>query len=121
MFAGKTTRLMRYAEEAFDKGRKVVMIRSIQDKRNGPVREGLKTHDGRSVQRDIPELYCHTLGELFGVPRRFDFVCIDEGQFFSDITWTPEYWAQEKCTVIAAGIMMDHVRVPMPPMVHLMV
>ena len=53
MFAGKTTRLMRYAEEAFDKGRKVVIIRSIQDKRNGPVQEGLKTYNGRGIQWNI--------------------------------------------------------------------
>ena len=46
---------------------------------------------------------------------------MDEGQFFGDITWTLEYWAQERCTVIVTRIMMDHVHVPMPPVVHLIV
>ena len=53
MFAGKTTRLMQYAESAFDQGRKVVIVRNLRDKRNGTEQGGLKTHDGRRVQRAI--------------------------------------------------------------------
>ena len=99
----------------------MVIIRNLRDKRGGTKQDGLKTHDGRRVQRAIQELYCQCLGNLLGVTQHFDFICVDEGQFFSDLTWTPEYWAQEKCTVIVTRIMMDHMLVPMPPVVHLMV
>ena len=114
-------RLMQYAEEAFDQGQRVAIIHNLRDKRGGTKRNGLMTHDGRHIQRAIQEIYCQHLHDLFGVTLYFDFVCIDEGQFFLDITWTPEYWARERCTVIVTGILMDHVRMPMPPMVHLMV
>ena len=97
-----------------------MIIHNLKDKQGGAEQDGLKTHDGRCVQRAIQELYCQHLGNLLGVTQHFDFVCMDEGQFFGDITWTPEYWAREKCTVFVTGIMMDHVRVPMPPVVHLM-
>ena len=98
-----------------------MIVRNLRDKRNGTKQGGLKTHDGRHVQRAIQELYCRCLGDLFGVTNHFDFVCVDEGYLFDDVTWTPEYWDRERCTVVVTGIMMDHVRVPMPPMVHLMV
>ena len=112
---------MQYAEEAFDQGQRVVLIHNLRDKRGGTKQNELMTHDGRHIQRTIQELYCQCLGDLFGVTQCFGFVCIDEGQFFRDIMWTPEYCAQERCTVIVTRIMMDHVRVPMPPMVYLMV
>ena len=51
MFAGKTTHLMQYAEEAFDQGQRVMIIR--RDKRGGTKQNGVATHDCRHVQRTI--------------------------------------------------------------------
>ena len=67
MFAGKTTCLMQYAEEAFDQGWRVVIIHNLRDKRGGTKQNELMTHDGRHIQRTIQELYCQCLGDLFGV------------------------------------------------------
>ena len=70
-----------------------MIIHNLKDKGDEATYKGLKTHDGRHVQRAIQELYCQSPGNLFAVTLHFDFVCINERQFFNDITWMSEHCA----------------------------
>ena len=58
---------MQYAEQALDQAQQVVIICNLKDKRGETKQDGLKTHNGRHIQRAIQELYCQRLGDLLGV------------------------------------------------------
>lgn len=45
---------------------------------------------------------------------------IDEGQFFPDISWTPDLWAKQGLVVVVTGLLATHERAALPPVSHLL-
>ncbi|KAL3684246.1 hypothetical protein R1sor_002268 [Riccia sorocarpa] len=110
MFAGKSTALLKRAQEEVNAGRKVALVKSDKDSRYGL--NAVVTHDGVQMPcyavPDLASFRTHVGDKTY---REFDVIGIDEAQFFTDLydfcLTAADY---EGKTVIAAGLDGDFLR-----------
>lgn len=96
MFSGKTTELLRRLKRAMIAGKKVILLRPVID-----TRETI-THDELKSTGNIPQI---TLADLndFDIDS-YDYVGIDEGQFFKNLKVNVNKWANNGKHIIVAGL-----------------
>ena len=84
MFAGKTSELLRLGRRHELAGKKVCYVKHQLDCKRTQGAKMISTHDG--VQQQQPScLVSDCLVDLLGSMLEADIICIDEGQFFSDL------------------------------------
>ncbi len=96
MFSGKTTELLRRLQRAKIAGKKVILLRPKID-----TRETL-THDELKTTGNIPQIVLNNLGEFD--PNSYDYIGIDEGQFFQNLAQNLNKWADNGRHIIVAGL-----------------
>jgi thymidine kinase len=96
MFSGKTTELLRRLQRAYIAGKKVIFLRPKID-----TRETI-THDEVKTLGSIPQLFLSDLSE-FDI-NSYDYIGIDEGQFFSNLAFHVNKWANMDKHIIVAGL-----------------
>lgn len=96
MFSGKTTELLRRLQRASIAGKKVVFLRPKID-----TRETI-THDEVKSLGSIPQLFLSDLSE-FDV-NSYEYIGVDEGQFFNNLAFHVNNWANLDRHVIVAGL-----------------
>lgn len=107
MFAGKTSELVRRAKRLQSVGDTVLMINHTFDTRTC---QSVKTHDGVRVSA----LKVNSLMKVIDTKefREADAICIDEGQFFTDIGKFIEAIESEDKTIVIAALDGDRNRKP---------
>ncbi|KAL2636248.1 hypothetical protein R1flu_007727 [Riccia fluitans] len=110
MFAGKSTALLKRAQEEVNAGRRVALVKSDKDSRYGL--NAVVTHDGVQMPcYAVPDLASFRAQVGDKIYREFDVIGIDEAQFFTDLyefcLTAADY---EGKTVIAAGLDGDFLR-----------
>ena len=86
MYAGKSTELIRRAHRHRRAKKKVLCVKHKSDTRYSENKE-ITTHEGQSMD-------CITVGtikDLDSIVQKYDVICVDEGQFFSDIMSCVDY------------------------------
>ncbi len=96
MFSGKTTELLRRLQRALIAGKKVILLRPVID-----TRETI-THDELKSTGNIPQLSISELKD-FDI-NTYDYIGIDEGQFFHNLSNYIKNWAQDGKHIIVAGL-----------------
>ena len=121
MFCGKTTELIRRAQTASVANKRVLLIKFILDDRYDK---------GDVITTHSKQKYSSTEGDDFLAPikvisslnlisqntidevKKHDVICIDEGQFYSDLIEACERWAEEKKRIIISALDSDYLRRP---------
>lgn len=102
MFSGKTTELLRLARRNELARMKVVYVKHHLDAKRHATQ--LQTHDGDTTDREV--LIVNYLAKIFDqlADKRVDVICIDEGQFFQDLSFVVKLLASDhgKHVIIAA-------------------
>ena len=96
MFSGKTTELLRRLQRARIAGKKVILLRPQID-----TRETI-THDELKTTGSIPQLVLNNL-EDFDI-NSYEYIGIDEGQFFKNLAQNLNIWATNGRHIIVAGL-----------------
>ncbi|BBN03910.1 thymidine kinase [Marchantia polymorpha subsp. ruderalis] len=110
MFAGKSTALLKRAQEEASAGRRVALVKSDKDSRYGL--SAVVTHDGLQMPcYAVPDFATFKAQVGDKLYKEFDVIGIDEAQFFTDLydfcLTAADY---EGKTVIAAGLDGDFLR-----------
>ncbi len=96
MFSGKTTELLRRLQRAKIAGKKVVLLRPSIDTRK------TITHDQLKSTGDITQIILQNLSD-FDI-NSYDYIGIDEGQFFNNLAKNIVSWAEKDRHIIVAGL-----------------
>ena len=101
MYSGKTTRLIEQYKNSINNDQKVLMINSVCDTR---CNDEVKTHDASMV---VATKLKHL--DDFDRYNEYDIICIDEAQFFSDLTAVVRYLIDKlKKSVYVSGLNADY-------------
>lgn len=96
MFSGKTTELLRRLQRGMIAGKKVMLLRPVVD-----TRETI-THDQLKTTGSIPQISISNLND-FDIDS-YDYIGIDEGQFFANLAKIINNWATNGKHIIVAGL-----------------
>jgi thymidine kinase len=96
MFSGKTTELLRRLQRAIIAGKKAILLRPKID-----TRETI-THDELKKLDNIPYLFLQDLVDFN--PDDYDYIGIDEGQFFNNLAHFANLWANSGKHIVVAGL-----------------
>jgi len=123
MFSGKTTALIdrvnRYVsvQSRRNKCRKTLIINFIEDDRSDDI---LSPHSGKSISCDNEYIDCRKISKLGTLSEeyisKFDYIAIDECQFFDDITLI-EKWLNNNVHIHCSGLIADSEKRPFGKMV----
>lgn len=114
MCGGKTTRLITELRKNRIVGRRVILIRHPLDNRYD-VRNKVVTHDGASESGFVslsPDSLFSCGVSLEDLQTSYDVVCIDEGQFYSDVDIFCEALANIGLKVYVSALLGDFRREP---------
>lgn len=101
MFSGKTTELCRRMNRHYAAEETCLMIKYSEDKRYSA--SEVCSHDGYKMAA----ISCSTLKDSEDRTCGIKVIGIDEGQFFGDLSFYAEKWAEEGKTVIIAALDGD--------------
>ncbi|MFN3410761.1 MAG: hypothetical protein ACK4YF_01200 [Exilispira sp.] len=96
MFSGKTTELLRRLQRGMIAGKKVILLRPVIDTRE------IITHDQLKTTGNIPQVSLSNLND-FDIDS-YDYIGIDEGQFFTNLSKIINNWANNGKHIIVAGL-----------------
>jgi thymidine kinase len=102
MFSGKSTTLIKYAVRAKLAKKDYILIKYAGDDRYGDINT-LITHD--RVEQSAVSVSEYGLPEID--VSRFEYIFIDEGQFFKNIACTVKLWVSARKKVYIAALSSD--------------
>ncbi len=117
MFCGKTTELIRLKTRAEIGQKKCIMIKYSKDTRydsgEGDVRVTLSTHDQRKADaiNSVGNNLHKTIDSINHIDQ-YDYIFIDEIQFYEDGAEVCDQLANRGFQVVACGLQSDHLRQP---------
>ena len=119
MFAGKTTEMIRFVKKAEAVNHKVLVVKCQLDTRYN--NQDIVTHDNQEltsiVVSPIDELEAVINNELTNVS--YDYICIDEIQFFKDAARIVNNFADKGYYVIVTCLQSDFKRKPFKELAYL--
>jgi thymidine kinase len=107
MFSGKSTRLNWQLNDLFDKGFSVIKIVHKFDQER---KESLHTSATFELNKEIKVVYSQTLLDL--EVDKYDFIAVDESQFFQDLKEAVLIWLDKKKNIKLYGLDGDFRRMP---------
>lgn len=111
MFSGKTTELLRRLQRAMIAGKKVILLRPTID-----TRETI-THDELKSTGKIPQIAISNLKDFDS--NDYDYIGIDEGQFFLNLAENVNNWATNGKHIIVAGLDATSELIPFEEIIQL--
>lgn len=106
MWAEKTTWMISQVKKAMMVGRKVLVIRYSEDDRYSDMY--VATHSGLLLKEaDTKTMSAITDDDISDIVTNYDYVAIDEGQFFSDISGIVLKLSRAGCDVIVTCLSGD--------------
>lgn len=106
MFSGKTSELYRRYKRYELAGKKCLLIKYSNDNRYN--NDKLVTHDNLQYEA----IKCSKLQEIENLIIKYNVICIDEIQFYSDAAKFCDKWANEEKIIEVCGLNGDYKREP---------